>query len=269
MMHDFSFLRDVFAGGKLGHVVEVGCGAGGHLARYLSTVSEKVTALDDNEESALEAALALADLPNVEVLRRDGADTGLPGAGDVDAVVLCRSLHFVWDVGALMDEVDRLLRPGGGRLVVINSPLFEVQTCAGDPVVDSELEGLVEAFCQEAFREELACYWPGPVSENFARFCNPGRQSRNYLASYSFERLQRMQREPHNLLDLPVLLANCQVCRRFVDRHGRKAFDDRVLALQGRILDALGHQLQDMYFEQVDVMICTDFYIEVSVKPAV
>ncbi len=54
-----------------------------------------------------------------------------------------------------------------------------------------------------------------------------------------------------NLLDLPALLVDCQVCRQFTDRHWREAFDDRVLALQGRILDALGHQLQDMYFEQL------------------
>ncbi len=266
---DFSFLvgSSVFGDLHLSRVLEVGCGGRGDLARHLATVYDAVVAIDSDLDCVRMTESALTGLENVQVLQTDARATEFESSS-FDAIVACRTLHFVCGVQSFLQEVDRLLKPGG-RLIVLNYPLFEVKTAGGNgATMDRQLEGVVSAFCGEAFKEELSAYWSDQVAENFCRFSDPDRRTgRPLLPGYSSEVFSVTIKKVRNVLDLPALLLDSAVCRQFVNKHGEEEFKVRVWDLQRKILLILKREVEDVYFEEIDVMICTDFYIETSIKP--
>ncbi len=165
-----------------------------------------------------------------------------------------------------MSEADRLLKPGG-ELVVINYPMFDILTENGDPEIDNSLRETFEVFLHRVFKKELAEYWSGEVCGNFAKFCDPEREDKNYLQNYSFRQSKEVDNKTYCLLDLPKLIGQSTVCKLFIQRHGRDAFTSEATFLQEQIAKILGHELEDMYFEPVNVTIRTLYHIETSIKP--
>jgi ubiquinone/menaquinone biosynthesis C-methylase UbiE len=84
-------------------VLEVGCGKG-DLARSLANAGYDVLAIDP-------------EAPDGSIFRRTTLEE-LDERGPFDAVVASVSLHHIHDLGAALDKIVRLLRPGG--FIVMN-----------------------------------------------------------------------------------------------------------------------------------------------------
>ena len=108
----FGALRDELLAGVRGHVVEVGAGNGSNFEHYPSGVT-RVTAVEPEpylRERARRAGHA-ADVP-VEVVAGTAEDLPLPDAS-VDVGVVSLVLCSVDDPGRALDELARVIRPGG------------------------------------------------------------------------------------------------------------------------------------------------------------
>lgn len=89
-------------------VVDAGCGEG-YGAALLARSAAAVSGVELVPEVV---AHARARYPRVRFLQADVCAMPLPDAS-VDAVVCLQVIEHLWDIGRFLDEVDRVLRPGG------------------------------------------------------------------------------------------------------------------------------------------------------------
>jgi 2-polyprenyl-6-hydroxyphenyl methylase/3-demethylubiquinone-9 3-methyltransferase len=93
-------------------LLDVGCG-GGLLAEELARVGFEVTGIDPAPES-IETARAHASASGLPIEYLTGAGERLPFAdASFDHVACCDVLEHVDDVGRVVGEIARVLRPGG------------------------------------------------------------------------------------------------------------------------------------------------------------
>ncbi|GAA2763411.1 hypothetical protein GCM10010103_24520 [Streptomyces paradoxus] len=112
-------------------VLDLGCGTGGTLQAVASRAPGAVLYGCDVDPGAVAAARALlGQAAEIEVHDLD-KPTRYP-AGSMDAVVCHDVLEFLRDPGALIDEVARLLRPGG-TAVISHTDYDALVIRAGDP----------------------------------------------------------------------------------------------------------------------------------------
>jgi len=103
-------------------VVDLGCGEG-QIARLVAEAggTERVVGVDTSI-----AQLATAGQRGGAVAYVRGSAAALPlAAGSFDAVVTCLVLEHLPDLDGALDEVARVLRPGGRFVIFINHPLFQ------------------------------------------------------------------------------------------------------------------------------------------------
>jgi SAM-dependent methyltransferase len=102
-------------------VLDLGCGEG-QIARLVAAGgAERVVGVDTSAAQLTEAARRGGGV----AYTRASAGT-LPLAGEsFDAVVTCLVLEHLPDLDGPLDEVARVLRPGGRFVVFINHPLFQ------------------------------------------------------------------------------------------------------------------------------------------------
>jgi 2-polyprenyl-6-hydroxyphenyl methylase/3-demethylubiquinone-9 3-methyltransferase len=94
------------------HVLDVGCG-GGLLAEEFARLGCAVTGVDPSEES-LRAARVHAASQGLAIEYRLGRGEALPFAADsFDVVYCCDVLEHVDDLGQVLAETARVLKPGG------------------------------------------------------------------------------------------------------------------------------------------------------------
>ena len=93
-------------------VLDVGAGKGAVTVPALRAVGStgRVTAVDVSE--AMVAALVALELPGLDVRRSDVTDLPFPDAA-FDHAVSGFTLHIVADLAAALQEIHRVLRPGG------------------------------------------------------------------------------------------------------------------------------------------------------------
>lgn len=96
------------------HLVDLGCGRGGDLARAAGRVGPagSATGVDASERMVAAATAALDGYPNARAVLGDLAAVPLPD-GCADVVVSNCAINHAPDKGAVYREVFRLLRPGG------------------------------------------------------------------------------------------------------------------------------------------------------------
>lgn len=98
--------------GLSGRVVEVGAGSGVSFAHYPSSVSELIAI--EPEPALRELALQASESAPVPVRVLDGVAEHIPlPDGAMDAAVIAGVLCSVADPREVLDEVRRVLRPGG------------------------------------------------------------------------------------------------------------------------------------------------------------
>jgi len=113
----FGYFRAVLEGeqvpsGLTRTVLDVGCG-GGLLAEEFAKLGYAVTGVDPAPES-LECAQKHAAAGGLEIEYRAGRGEDLPfDASSFDIALCCDVLEHVDDVGRVLGEIARVLRPGG------------------------------------------------------------------------------------------------------------------------------------------------------------
>ncbi len=94
------------------NALEVGCG-GGILSEQISAMGFKTTGMDPSE-SALQAARAHAAESGKKIEYVQGIGEHLPfAAASFDVVFCCDVLEHVSDLGKVIAEISRVLKPGG------------------------------------------------------------------------------------------------------------------------------------------------------------
>jgi ubiquinone/menaquinone biosynthesis C-methylase UbiE len=95
-------------------VLDVGCGPGTDLARLADAVGGEgsVIGVDREDRMLEEARRRMTDRPNVELLLGDVLDLPIPDGG-IDRARTDRVLQHVADPARAVEEVRRVLRPGG------------------------------------------------------------------------------------------------------------------------------------------------------------
>ena len=109
---EFTKIRSRVASGLAGDVLEVGFGSGLNVPHYPSGV-DRVMAVDPATLGRKLAArrVAASSVP-VEFVGRDGASLPLE-SGTIDHVLVTWTLCTIPEVESALDEVHRVLRPGG------------------------------------------------------------------------------------------------------------------------------------------------------------
>ena len=105
--------RQALVSGALGDVLEIGFGSGATLPFYDPARVKSLTVVEPSEGMNRRAADRLKDSP-VPIRSVPGAGEKLPFAdASFDTVVCCLTLCSVSDVGQVLAEVRRVLKPGG------------------------------------------------------------------------------------------------------------------------------------------------------------
>lgn len=105
-------------------VLEVGCGTGKNTAAL--TGARSVLAIDLSP-AMLTRARARVDAPSVRFARADLRDGFPAGDASVDLVTFDLVLEHVEDLGPVLAEVARVLRPGGRALVIEYHPMRQLR----------------------------------------------------------------------------------------------------------------------------------------------
>lgn len=111
------------------HVLDLGC-AGGFMSEALDARGAKVTGLDPSVE-AIRAARAHAEANSLKIAYDVGVGESLPyHAASFDAVVCVDVLEHVSDLGKVVQEIARVLAPGGTFLydTINRNPLARFAT---------------------------------------------------------------------------------------------------------------------------------------------
>jgi ubiquinone/menaquinone biosynthesis C-methylase UbiE len=103
------------------HVVDVGCGGGTYTRAWHELGAATVTGVDFSEPQCASAREEHCDLTGVGFRLGDAAATGLD-SGSADVVFERALIHHVPDLGAVVAEAARILRPGGALLIQDRTP---------------------------------------------------------------------------------------------------------------------------------------------------
>ena len=202
-------LAERLAGAEV--VVDVGCGEG-QVSRPAAAAGALVVGVDG---SAAQLAEAVRRGGGVHYVR--GFATGVPlREAAADAVVLCLVVEHVGDLGALVDEVARVLRPGGTALVVMNHPLLHSpDSCWVDdwgPDGEAECYWRVGPYLPEAVLDEevdpgvVVRFWHRPLSAYVNAFSARGLLVAEMVEPSPPEDFQVVLSDPTMAATIPRLL---------------------------------------------------------------
>jgi ubiquinone/menaquinone biosynthesis C-methylase UbiE len=119
-MQEYCSIADRLASEVEGELLDWGCGFG-QLTRLLRERSVRTTAFDFREDAVTPHVIALERYPDV-VAHVSGDPVALPfDDNSFDAVLSCGVLEHVQDPAGSLEELRRILRPGG-RLYVYKLP---------------------------------------------------------------------------------------------------------------------------------------------------
>ena len=96
------------------NIIDVGCGAG-HLLTHLAKAvgdSGTVYGLDPSEAQIEQARKRCSEFINIKYIKRNADESQLK-ADSCHSVTSTQALEYVPDVGIALDEITRILKPGG------------------------------------------------------------------------------------------------------------------------------------------------------------
>tara|TARA_B100001093_G_scaffold517399_1_gene598858 strand:+ start:421 stop:1197 length:777 start_codon:yes stop_codon:yes gene_type:complete len=96
------------------NIIDVGCGAG-HLLTHLAKAvgnSGTVYGLDPSEAQIEQARKRCSEFINIKYIKRNADESQLK-ADSCHSVTSTQALEYVPDVGPALDEITRILKPGG------------------------------------------------------------------------------------------------------------------------------------------------------------
>ena len=128
-------------------IIDVGCGAGqllGHLAKAVGECGE-VIGLDPSADQLAQAKSNCSDFSNVTLLEKGADETGLPD-DSCDAATSTQALEYIPDVDAALDEITRVLKPGG-NLVNVSILWDHFRFYGADTKLNDEIHDVFRDHC--------------------------------------------------------------------------------------------------------------------------
>ncbi len=104
-------IKRLLKGQHFKHAVDVG-GGYGRLSKFLTAFADKVTLAEPSQQQLDIGKIYLKDTPQVERKLLQAADLKMP-ASSVDLVLVVRVLHHLPDPATELNEIARVLKPGG------------------------------------------------------------------------------------------------------------------------------------------------------------
>lgn len=104
-------IKRLLKGKHFKNAVDVG-GGYGRLSKFLTAFADKVTLAEPSQQQLDIGKMYLKDTPQVERKLLQAADLKMP-AGSVDLVLVVRVLHHLPDPAVELNEIARVLKPGG------------------------------------------------------------------------------------------------------------------------------------------------------------
>jgi SAM-dependent methyltransferase len=110
--------KNILGGVPRGKVLDVATGTGGFIHFLLEALKEydEIVGIDTSERSATVFAEVFKDKPNVRFEKMDAAQIDFPDAA-FDMVCMANSLHHMADLGRVLAEMRRVLKPGGHFII--------------------------------------------------------------------------------------------------------------------------------------------------------
>lgn len=139
--HRYHFAAHFVAGAE---VLDIACGAG-YGSALLARHAARVTGADLSPQAVNHARAQYAGVPNLEFRQADCADLPFAGA-TFDAVVSFETIEHIAAQEAFLDEVCRVLRPGG-RLIL---------SCPNKVEYSDRRDYVNEFHVRELYRDQLA-----------------------------------------------------------------------------------------------------------------
>lgn len=119
---ELGLIGDVSAGRR---AIELGIAH--HNAVALARLGAKAIAVDPDAERITQLRLAATDAEvSVECHRGDLADLGFAPSGTIDVVLSVHTLDLVDDLGRILRQVHRVLKPGAPFVCVLDHPFYSV-----------------------------------------------------------------------------------------------------------------------------------------------
>lgn len=97
-------------------IVDVGCGTGGLLRRLASCGAERLTGVDESPGMLEVARAHSGEMAGLEFMEAS-AESLPPGDGEFDVALSCIAFHHFPDPGGALQEMRRVLKPGGRLLI--------------------------------------------------------------------------------------------------------------------------------------------------------
>ncbi|MET8090573.1 class I SAM-dependent methyltransferase [Micromonospora sp. NPDC005220] len=145
-----------------GVIVDLGCGTG-RIARQLADTNRRVIAIDRSQQMLAQAGAALP--ADTTALLRCDARMVPVADGSVDAVVCSGVLHHIPDWPAAIQEMSRILRPGG--TMIVREPNAEYPEALFAPVerAIATMARIASRHQRPAQVGELDQFQPSPVEQ--------------------------------------------------------------------------------------------------------
>lgn len=167
-------------------VLDLGAGTG-KLTRPLVREFERVVAVEPAEPMR---RIILVDCPHVEALSGTGQAIPLADAS-VDAVFAAQAFHW-FDEEAALDEIARVLRPGGSLVLMWNRPggAWEPDTGPAEAVLSRRMPSVVDHIPLDLGGPAASSGWrPAAADSRFApfeatMFPNPQTLDRNGVVAF-------------------------------------------------------------------------------------
>jgi len=148
-----AYKRQSFAALRIGEgslVAEIGSGTGEDAARLARLMpSGRMIGLDLSEAMVAEASRRYSGIPNLE-FRQASADALPFESGTLDAIRADRVLIHVPDAQAVLDEMVRVLKPGG-RLVVSEPDMSGCWVSTSHPAASAAIARAIAGSCLHPF----------------------------------------------------------------------------------------------------------------------
>lgn len=167
----FSSVFD-FLGDDLGMVADLGCGPGVFL-RYLCSRAVQVYAADIDLPALRRVQARHRDQPNLSFLALDASQLPFRD-GCLDTMLFLEILEHMSDDGAALEEVRRILRPGGRLVLSVPVPPGEVDQ--GDPwghkregYKSEEIFSLLRDHAFQVIRHRFAVFRFSRLSDSLVR----------------------------------------------------------------------------------------------------
>jgi SAM-dependent methyltransferase len=152
---ELALIGDVSAGRR---VIELGISHNNSIA--LARLGAKAIAVDPDAERISELRLVATDAEvSVECHRGDLGDLGFAPSGTIDVVVSVHTLDLVDDLGRILRQVHRVLKPGAPFVCVLDHPFASVGVDASGTIhrygeKRRTIGDLLAAFDRSNFRVE-------------------------------------------------------------------------------------------------------------------